>query len=306
MTAMDRVKKSSVVVCAVAMLATFGARTAIAQTVVVRNAPAGSTIELQLNTEAPKSTPAGPTGDATIAVPLSTATDQIDVRFFVDMCGTVLRVQMMSPGVQPGAPASGCNRSEVSGVFVMRRITTFVVDIEGALVSVHLSQGPAPAEWLGQSRETARRYFLTEPPRGLLLFIGGSLATIGNMDAASCGSVSSCTSDEFNLAGAAGAAIWLTRYFGAQATLARPRDATANGSGDTFRFGSTFEARVWCGSTGLAAPRGTARSSSPLKRSTTRRLSSTTCRRRSRGARRSSSTAPRAGAGSLEAASKGG
>jgi opacity protein-like surface antigen len=245
MSAMDRVKKSSVVACAVAMAATFGVRSAIAQTVVVRNAQPGSTIELQLNTEAPKSTPAGPTGDATIAVPLSTGTDQIDVRFFVDMCGAVLRVQMMSPGVQPGAPAAGCNRTEVSGVFVMRRVTTFVVDIEGALVSVHLTQGPAPPDWLGQSSETARKYFLTTPPRGFLLFVGGSLATIGNMANASCGSVSACTSDGFNLGAATGAALWVTRYFGAQATLAKPTNATANGSGDTFRFGSTFETRVF-------------------------------------------------------------
>src|SRR5262245_58945121 len=104
----------------------------------------------------------------------------------------------------------------------MRRVTTFVVDIEGALVSVHLTQGPAPADWLGQTSETARKYFLTPPPNGFLLFVGGSLATIGNTADTACGTLSTCTSDGFNTAAAAGAAVWVTRYVGAQATLARP------------------------------------------------------------------------------------
>src|SRR5947199_1360964 len=44
------------------------------------------------------------------------------------------------------------------GVFVMRRVTTFVVDLDGTAASIHVTQGPPPAAWVGRGQsETDRK-----------------------------------------------------------------------------------------------------------------------------------------------------
>jgi hypothetical protein len=231
---------------AVAISVTLGVAAADAQTVIVRNAPTGSQIEVQVNAESARSATADNNGDATFTVGLAAGTGQGDVRFFVDSCGASVRVHLVSAGLQPGPSATGCNRSEVWGVFVARPVTTFVVDLEGSVASIHLTQGPAPLAWLsrGQLAETPGRYFLGQPPTGLVLFGGAGIPLFSNTIDAACGNVTTCSGNSFIGAGAAGAAFWISRFVGAQFTLAKPAHVVANGTGDTFRFGSTLDSRL--------------------------------------------------------------
>lgn len=231
--------------CVVALSVTVGVGAAAAQTVIVRNAHPGSTIELQMNAEPVRSTTADTNGDATLAVGVPAGTSESDVRFFVDVCSTLVHVQLVKPGAQPPA-AAACSRNEIFGVFVMRPVTTFVVDLEGAVASIHVTQGPAPLEWLGagQLPGNSRRYFRAAPPTGLVLFGGAGTATFSNAVRTACGDTTKCTGNNLQGATTIGAAYWISRVLGAQVSFAKLTHMTADGSGDTFRFSSTLDNRL--------------------------------------------------------------
>ena len=248
------------VMCVCALSLTAGAGAARAQTVIVTNAPAGSTIELQLNTEAARMTTADSNGDATIAVGLPRA-DETDVRFFVDLCGPLVRVHLVNPGVQPPPAATNCSRNTIPNLFVMRSVTTFVVDLAGSTVSIHLTQGPAPRSWLAHGALTAptRKSFQAAPPTGLMLFAAGGLGMFGNAVATTCGNLTTCTGGNSGGAGAAGAAYWITRFVGGEIAFGKRATAIANGSGDGFRFESTLNSRAITVAGMIGAPVGPVR-----------------------------------------------
>ena len=222
-----------------------GASTTSAQTIIVRNAPPSAKIEAQVNTGAMASAVADATGDARLAVDFPSRADEIDVRFFVDVCPDAVRVQLMSPGVQPAPAEAACTRSEVWGVFVMRRVTTFVVDLDGTTASIHVTQGPPPASWVGRGQsETTGRFFQTAPPLGFVLFGAAGIPTFSNTIESACGNATSCSRETFTGAGAAGATYWIKSFLGAQITFAKPARASAFGGGDTFHFDSTLDSRL--------------------------------------------------------------
>jgi len=233
----------SAILGALAVMA--GTSTTSAQTIIIRSAPPSAKIEAQVNTGATASAVADASGEARLAVEFPSRADEIDVRFFVDVCPDAVGVELMSPGVQPMPPAAACARNEIWGVFVMRRVTTFVVDLEGTTASIHVTQGPPPASWVGHSdSETTRRFFQTTPPLGFVLFGAAGIPTFSNTIDAACGSATNCTRETFTGAGAAGATYWIKSFLGAQITFAKPAQASAFGGGDTFRFASTLDSRL--------------------------------------------------------------
>ena len=235
----------SLLVCGVT-LTIAGAAPAAAQSVIVRNAMPGTTIQVQLNEEAARSVAADTNGDATFTLQMPARTDEISVRFVVDVCSSQVRVHVIGPGVEPMPQGPGCNRNAAREVFIMRGLTTFVVDLDGTSSSIHLTQGPAPASWLGsaQSGQKARKYFLATPPSALVLFAGAGIPRFGNAVNVACGNVTTCSGGAFTGAVAAGAAYWMRSYLGAQITFTKPARTTATGSGDTFRFNSGLDSRL--------------------------------------------------------------
>ena len=233
--------------CGLALAAIAAAEPASAQTVIVRSAPAGAAIEVQLNADAARTGAADSNGDAMLAVgfPSSNA-EEVDVRFAVDVCAAAVRVYMRSAGAGPPAPAAGCNRTAIPDLFAMRRVTTFVVEVDGTGANLHLTQGPPPPEWLGaaQAARAARMRFQTPPPAALVASGGLGISTFGKAVDAACGNVTSCRGDDLSGAASAGATFWLKNWVGAQVTFARPAKVTANGSGDTFRFNTTLDTRL--------------------------------------------------------------
>ena len=229
----------------VALVAAVAAAKADAQTVIVRNVPPSAKVDAQVNGGAAAAATADANGDAKVAVDFPSRADEIDVRFFIDVCSAEVHVQILSPGLQPPPAAAGCNRNEIWGVFVMRRVTTFVVDLEGTSASLHVTQGPPPASWVGRSQsDTGHRFFQSTPPLGFVVFGALGIPTFSNTLDTACGNATTCSRDSFTGAGAIGATYWIKSFLGAQITLAKPADQSAIGSGTTFRFSSKLDSRL--------------------------------------------------------------
>jgi hypothetical protein len=221
-----------------------------AQTVIVRNAPAGSTIELGLNAATIGSAVADASGTATLAVPGNVSKTETDAYVYVDVCDKMRRVLLLERG-QPAPPAGACDRSQIVGLFLVRRVSTLVVDVGGPNPTVLLRQGPVDL------RSPDRAAFAA--PTGLVLFGGGGFGKFGNARAIACGNVGTCAGDESGLMYTAGAAYWLTNILAAEVSYLRPAEVTVDGSGDNFQFNSSLDAHVVTIAGKIGAPVGRVR-----------------------------------------------
>jgi hypothetical protein len=223
------------------LAATVGIATASAQTVIVRSAAPGAPVELTMNGGTAVTATADSNGDATLAVPARAAED--DVQMHVDVCGNLVRVVVVSRGVQPAAAAPNCTRTDFPSTFLMRAVTTFVVDISEQTAVVHLSQGPPPPEWVSRGPIAHGRIAWSEPSTGLAVSAGVGFSTFSNAVTVACGTVTPC--DSSNLGGTVtlGAEYWIKKFVAAQFAYLKPGDVTANG-GDTFTFDSRMQSRM--------------------------------------------------------------
>lgn len=234
---------------AAALVITLGTGIATAQTVIVKGAPAGSTIELALNSATIATGKADNQGNATLVMkePAAAQKDASrDVRAFVDACGKeTRRVLLVEPGADPPAKGPGCERSEIAGVFVARRTTTFLVDVGGATPMLWLRQGPIPAAWLtseaGAGVATVRR----NAPTGLVVFGGGGMTQFRDPVVVACGDVQDCDGKTFKQTYAVGAGFWITRFLGVEATYVKPAEVSVTGGGTNFSFDTGFDARLF-------------------------------------------------------------
>ena len=225
---------------------------ATAQTVIVRRAPAGSNVEFVLNAETIGSAVANANGDATIAASRSVSTGKgdMDANLYVDICDTIRRVLVVERSQTPPSPESGCARSQISGLYLVRRISTLVVDVGGAIPTVLLRQGSyslAPPRGWGAA------------PAGIIAFGGGAFTKFQQVGNVACGNVTNCSRDESGLGYTAGAAYWFTPFLGAEGAYIKPAKATAAGSGDTLHFNSALDADVFTVVGKVGAPIGPVR-----------------------------------------------
>src|SRR5262249_859329 len=214
-----------------ALVATAGARAALAQTVIVRTAPQGSTIEVIYNGAQPITATAEGEGDATLTVPAKTA--ESDVQIHVDACGTMVRVHVVTRGLQTPAAAPGCTRTDFPSVFLMRPATTFVVDMSPD-TAVHVSQGPPPPEWIlrGEEARKPSSGFKGEPGKGVVLSAGVGLSSISDATDLFCGTASSCETGGGG-AVALAADVWILPFLAAHVGYLNPSAFTVSGKGDT-------------------------------------------------------------------------
>jgi hypothetical protein len=220
---------------------------ATAQTVIVTNAPPGSTVELALDAATVASATADPAGQARLALDLSrhAGRPDMDVRIYVDVCGPLRRVVVVEGGVQPPPPADTCVRKDIVGLFIVRQVTTLVVDVTEPRPAVWISQGPAPAEWLRRAQEqVASARVQRRLPTGLELFGGGGLVKVSDVVAQACGDVAACKGKSSRPAYAFGGAYWFTTFLAAEVSYMKPADVKVTGSGDTYHFSSVLDARL--------------------------------------------------------------
>jgi hypothetical protein len=229
-----------------------------AQTVVVRNAPPASTVELVLNSKTIGSAAADSAGDVKIPVNLSThiGKTETEAQLAVDVCGDMRRVQVFERGLQPPPPGDGCDRRDVTGLFFVRRVSTLVVNLSGPNPAVLLIQGsysllpPGPGTlW-------------STPPTGLVLSGGIGLSKFRDVLSVNCGDgtgLTQCAGDESPIAYTAGATYWISPFLGVEGSYVRPKKVTFTGSGDAFRFNGSLDAELVTISGKIGAPVGPVR-----------------------------------------------
>ncbi len=220
----------------------LGADLARAQTVIVQNAPPGSTVEVLLNETSLGSATVDPRGVATVSKKV--VPGETSAHVYVDTCGTTRRVLLVEPGLQAPTPGPSCTRREISGLFVVKPITTFVVDVGAASPQVWLRQGAVPESWLRPGEGGIAAEPERTAPTGLVLFGGATGVKFADVATRDCGSVSGCSGKDFKAGYGAGIAYWFTRFTAAEASYLKPANATTSGSGTTYSFNGTYDVRV--------------------------------------------------------------
>jgi hypothetical protein len=230
---------------------------AMAQTVVVKAAPAGAPIDLVVNSGSPQSATADASGNARLTVSMPAGVDASGVRFYIETCAPRVRVVMVTVGM--AVPTAECLRTDIPWLFVMRPETSFLVDLEGSSPMVLLRQGSLPRQWmLSSTAGPVVDEFAIRPPTGLVLSGQAGLGGFRNILGLACGNAA-CSGD--NVKGNFGGAVtvWWSPYLGTQIGFAKPSSVKAAGSGTGFSFNSALDARVVTVAANLGKPVGRAR-----------------------------------------------
>ena len=216
------------------------AAAAAAQTVIVTKAPPGSTVELVVNSTLAATVTADPAGQATI--PLTPEArggkTESDAYVFVEYCDNLRRVILIEPGME-GFPGGQCPRREVPGAYVVRQITSLLVNVSDVAPSVLVRQGKVPSGWLtDEVDQPPSQKPANAPGRGLFAFAGGGLASFGAATAVACGGTE-CTGSTKPLTFTAGATFWLNPYVAFEGAYLKPGEVRLDGGVDTlFEYSS--------------------------------------------------------------------
>jgi hypothetical protein len=223
---------------------TAGAAVAAAQTVIVRQAPAESPVEVFLNSAQVGAGTVAANGD--VVIPLKTAAPRadMDALVFLDVCDKTYRVQIVARTAPVAALDAGCERKDIPGVFLVRRITTFVIN----------GGGPSPTMLLIQGRYSLDPKKVWSPwPTGLVLSGAGAYTFMSNAPTRACGDVS-CDADGSGPGFTGSATFWFSRLFAVEAVYIKPAKAGGSGSGTGFTFDSALGADVFTVTGQIAAP----------------------------------------------------
>jgi hypothetical protein len=228
---------------------------AAAQTVIVTKAPPASTVELIVNSAIAATATADPAGQATFALTpeMRGGKTDSDAYVFIEYCESLRRVILIEPGME-GFPAGQCPRREVPGAYVLRQITTLVVNVSEAAPAVLVRQGKAPVGWLTEEADQPPSPKPANAPgRGLFGFAGGGLGSFGSAAAWACGS-SECSGSTKPLVFTAGATFWLNPYVAFEGAYLKPGEVRLDGGVDTlytFTSGLTTDILTMVGKLGV-------------------------------------------------------
>ena len=221
------------------------ARIGSAQTVYLRNAPAGSGVEVLVNAASAGTGTVDAEGEAKIPFTIPDGKTEMDSSVFVDTCdaGKLRKVVIVDRNRQPPPPAETCDRREISGVFWVRPLNTVVVDVGGVAPSLLLVRGsytpPKPVAE-GSEDEPARPL-----PSGLMMFGGGAFTNFRDVGILACGNAP-CTSHASGFTYTFGVDVWLTRFIGVEGAYLHPHKTKATGGdGSTYNFTTTLDSDVW-------------------------------------------------------------
>ncbi len=245
-----------------AALTLSAASLAAAQTILVRNAPPGTAIDVVLNATPTGSGVADAAGVATVPGKMKETIGkaEIDANVFVDECLTRRRVVIVEIGGAIAAPEADCRRQQISGLYWVRPINTIVVNLAGTVPSLLLIKGsygiPPPGTEDANGESTARTW--RQAPKGFVLSGGSGRSSFRDAQKIACGTVSPCGGHEGGVGFSGGATLWIARFLGVEGTYVKPKAMTASG-GDTFKFDTKLDADVWTLAGLAAAPIGPVR-----------------------------------------------
>lgn len=236
---------------ALAGVMSAAAATAVSgQTVVIRGIPAGSAAEVVQGAAVATGT-ADAGGDAVINGNLTAAGDT-RVNLFVDVCDGVRKVVIVDRDATPPAAAASCVRTPISGLFVVRPVSTLVINLSTATPTVLLRQGPFDFR---QTYGTGG----VEPPAGLMVFGGGGWSKLHNARVSACGDIAECPGTDSGFGYGGGIAYWLTPYAGVEASYYRPKRALFEGAVGNSLFQTTEDPHVLLFQAKLGIPAGPVR-----------------------------------------------
>src|SRR5688500_1386088 len=230
-------KPTRLLAVAAAIHVTVGVGRASAQTLIVRHAPIGSTVELMVNSTKAGTAQADAAGDVRIPInlPAHISKSEIDARVYVDVCDSLRRVLVVERNTAPPPSETDCARQEITGIFEVRRVSTLVVNAAGPVATLLLRQGPyslrPPTAW-------------RLAPKGLVVFGGGGFAKYPSALEFGCEGVTTCAGDDSGAAYTGGAEYWFTRYIAAEGGYFKPPELTVTGSGTGYRFNSSLDPHV--------------------------------------------------------------
>lgn len=138
-------------------------------------------------------------------------------------------------------------RKELIPLFLMRSITSLVVDSTEGRPDAWLRQGPAPKSWLTSTVEEENPLggqSWRPAPTGLSIFGGGGLVTNSDLQGAVCGNTADCTNNGFRPGFTAGAWSWIGPNIAIEGSYLKPLAFTLDGADETYRFTSEFAADV--------------------------------------------------------------
>jgi hypothetical protein len=219
-----------------------GAGSAAAQTVIAREVPAGSTVELVLNDKTVATATADASGDARLPFKLpgtGDASATMDAQVHVDVCDALHRILVADRALASPAPEAGCTRKDVLGVFLVRSVTNLVVRTSGPIPTVWLRQGPVDLTARGPSSR------FDDVPTGLIAFGGAGLSSFRDALLLLCGNVTPCDGEDSRTTYTAGATFWLSPFIGIEGSYVRPPSVNASGTGTNFSFNSVLDAHVY-------------------------------------------------------------
>jgi hypothetical protein len=230
-----------------------------AQTLIVRQAPPGGVVEVAVGSDVAGSATADSLGDATVSLktfPRQPAVE-MSTQVFLDVCGTRRRVILVERSFQPPAVPDDCIRRAVAGFFVLRPVSTLVIEVGEVTPIVRIRQGPAPEAWLRHGPPPPPSLFTAAP--GLELFGGANFVTFRDAVGRSCGTLQGCSGKDFTPAYAMGAAYWVSPYFGAHASYLRAGTVKVSGTGAGYVFDTDIDVEALTISGIAGAPIGRSR-----------------------------------------------
>jgi hypothetical protein len=211
--------------------------TAAAQTVIVRKAAPGSTVEVTVNGAPAGAGTVNASGDAVVKVNVLGAggRTETDAYLFVELCDTVRRVVIVEQTSQTPPPGADCQRQDVPGLFVLRRESSVVFDVSG----------PQPAVLLRQGSYSLKPPRVWKPaPTGFVVFGAAGIGKLGDASAIGCGTLEGCQADDSGMPLTAGAAYWITPWLAGEVTYMRPKETTATAETGTFSFTHTVDVEL--------------------------------------------------------------
>jgi Outer membrane protein beta-barrel domain len=234
---------------AAALAFAAGSGTAAAQTLFVRGAPVGSTVDLTVNSAKAGSAQADSNGDVRIPIDLAAhlMKPEVDARVFVDTCGENRHVTIAERDVAPLPPTSDCVRQEITGVFLIRPVSSVVVHVGSPVATLLLRQ----SSYSLRARAPRR-----QAPTGFVVFGGATMANYVDALDFGCANVPTCSGDDSGFSYTVGAEYWFTRYISAEGSYFKPPDLTIEGSGESYRFNSFLEPHLFTGAGKVALPLG--------------------------------------------------
>jgi len=232
-----------------ALVLIAGSGTAAAQTLYVRKAPPASTVNLIVNSTKAGSAQTDQNGDVRIPIDLAThlKKQEIDARVFVDSCDAARTVTIAERDAAPLPPDDGCTRQEITGVFVIQRVSSVVVNVGSPVATLLLRQGSYSLRARGPRRSA---------PTGLVVFGGATMVNYADALDFGCSGVPTCSGNDSGYEYTVGAEYWFSKYISAEGGYFKPPDLTIEGTGQGFRFNSFLEPHLFYGAGKIGIPAG--------------------------------------------------